>query len=198
MGNCVSLNRVNRQSPTAEAESPTISGGVVASREAVTPAPAASNSNLSRVPALPRRQPPQVRNVSALAGAGQVAGSVHQPAVPHATRWPEMSQSIERGMFSDAQNEVATDMLINVLRQAYPNRKSFNLLSMCSGDGRSEAYMISRMRDQGIEVDNFLAFDTKTNTDGPKNHRLSQNACINMDWLARLQRSGPPRFVVSG
>ena len=70
-----------------------------------------------------------------------------------------MKDSLPEGYLSDQQNWMVAEYLYDRLQQQNPAVKEVNLLSLCSGDGRSEAYIAAHMKHKGIAVNKLVAVD---------------------------------------
>ncbi len=79
-------------------------------------------------------------------------------------RYPPMWNAIKGGLpggyLSDQQNWMAAEYLYDRLRQQNPGIKEVKLMSIGSGNGRSEAYLAAHLKHKGIAVKELLAVDT--------------------------------------
>ncbi len=73
--------------------------------------------------------------------------------------WNAIKDGLPKGYLSDQQNWIAAEYLYDRLRQQNPGIKEVNLLSLCSGNGRSEAYIAAHLKHKGIGVKKLLAVD---------------------------------------
>ena len=73
--------------------------------------------------------------------------------------WNAMKDSLPNGYLSDQQNWMVAEYLYDRLQQQNPGMKEVNLLSLCSGDGRSEAYIAAHLKHKGIAVNELVAVD---------------------------------------
>jgi hypothetical protein len=64
------------------------------------------------------------------------------------------------GQLPDQQNLEAAEHLYQTIKQRYPEATSVNLLSVYTGEGKSECYFVSHLKKKGIKVQNMLAIDT--------------------------------------
>jgi hypothetical protein len=73
--------------------------------------------------------------------------------------WNAIKDGLPEGYLSDQQNWMAAEYLYDRLQQQYPGMKEVNLVSLCSGNGRSEAYIAAHLKHKGIAVKGLLAVD---------------------------------------
>jgi hypothetical protein len=67
------------------------------------------------------------------------------------------------GELSEAQNREAAEHLYQSLIQRYPDTTSFNLLSVYTGDGKSEIHFAAHLKSKGLDVNRMIAIDTAYN-----------------------------------
>jgi hypothetical protein len=77
----------------------------------------------------------------------------------HPLAWEAIQQYFPEGEFNDQQNRVAANYLVHQICHFYGDIREINVFSLCSGGGRSEAYFLARLRDEGIRVNHFYTFD---------------------------------------
>jgi hypothetical protein len=87
-------------------------------------------------------------------------------SMSHPLAWAAIQQYFPEGEFNDQQNRIAANYLIHQLRHQYGDIRDINLFALCSGDGRSEAYFLARLRDEGIRVNQFFTFDNLYTNNG--------------------------------